>query len=65
VKKPLTVSQSVSGRPPMAGDYRQASSVNEENMTSLRKVSLYIYYAYKNKKMGVDLKTLTSEIPPE
>lgn len=26
---------------------------------------LYIYYAYKNKKMGVDLKTLMSEIPPE
>jgi amino acid transporter len=28
-------------------------------------LSLYLYYAYKNKKMGVDLKTLTSEIPPE
>jgi len=28
-------------------------------------LSLYIYYAYRNRKMGVDLKTLTSEIPPE
>ena len=27
--------------------------------------SLYIYYAYKNKKMGVDMKSLLSEIPPE
>lgn len=26
---------------------------------------LYGYYAYKNKKMGVDLKALLSEIPPE
>jgi amino acid transporter len=28
-------------------------------------LALYIYYAYKNKKMGIDLKTLLSEIPPE
>jgi amino acid transporter len=28
-------------------------------------LSLYLYYANKNKKMGVDLKTLQSEIPPE
>ncbi len=28
-------------------------------------LSLYLYYSYKNKKMGVDLKTLLSEIPPE
>jgi amino acid transporter len=26
---------------------------------------LFVYYAYKNQKMGVDLKTLLSEIPPE
>mgnify|MGYP002153770010 CR=1 FL=1 len=28
-------------------------------------LALYVYYAYKNKKMGIDLKTLTAEIPPE
>ncbi|MGQ9530243.1 MAG: APC family permease [Candidatus Bathycorpusculaceae bacterium] len=28
-------------------------------------LALYIYYAHKNKKMGIDLKTLLSEIPPE
>ena len=28
-------------------------------------LALYVYYAYKNKKMGIDLKTLLSEIPPE
>jgi len=28
-------------------------------------LSLYVYYANKNQKMGVDLKTLLSEIPPE
>lgn len=28
-------------------------------------LGLYLYYAYKNKKMGVDLKAITSEIPPE
>lgn len=28
-------------------------------------LALYLYYAYKNKKMGIDLKTLLSEIPPE
>lgn len=28
-------------------------------------LTLYVYYAYKNKKMGIDLKALLSEIPPE
>ena len=28
-------------------------------------LALYVYYAFKNKKMGIDLKTLLSEIPPE
>jgi APA family basic amino acid/polyamine antiporter len=28
-------------------------------------LALYLYYAFKNKKMGVDLKALLSEIPPE
>jgi amino acid transporter len=26
---------------------------------------LFVYYSQRNKKMGVDLKTLMSEIPPE
>ncbi len=26
---------------------------------------LYLYYANKNQKMGIDLKVLLSEIPPE
>src|SRR5208282_4980384 len=26
---------------------------------------LFLYYSHRNKKMGVDLKTLLSEIPPE
>jgi len=28
-------------------------------------LSLFVYYSYKNQKMGIDLKTLMSEIPPE
>ena len=28
-------------------------------------LTLYLYYSYKNKKMGIDLKTLLTEIPPE
>jgi hypothetical protein len=28
-------------------------------------LALYLYYAFKNKKMGIDLKALLSEIPPE
>jgi amino acid transporter len=28
-------------------------------------LSVFMYYSYKNKKMGVDLKSLLSEIPPE
>lgn len=28
-------------------------------------LSLFIYYSHRNQKMGVDLKTLLSEIPPE
>ncbi len=28
-------------------------------------LALFIYYSYKNKKAGIDLKTLLSEIPPE
>jgi len=28
-------------------------------------LALYLYYSYKNRKMGIDLKTLLTEIPPE
>ena len=28
-------------------------------------LALYLYYSYKIKKMGIDVKTLLSEIPPE
>jgi len=28
-------------------------------------LALYLYYAYRNKKMGIDVKTLLTEIPPE
>jgi uncharacterized membrane-anchored protein len=26
---------------------------------------LFLYYSYKNQKMGVDVKAIMSEIPPE